>query len=107
MVLSFRSAKRVNYFNSSSVVLKLKKVVTSIAFFVMWSNIIFAVTNTVYQTVRTRIETRVPSLVPIKQRRFTLLELLAVMAFIGLLSAFVAPKVFGQIGKSETKIARV
>ncbi len=41
-----------------------------------------------------------------KQRGFTLLELLVVMVIIGLLSAFVGPKVFGQIGKSETKIAK-
>ncbi len=41
------------------------------------------------------------------QRGFTMLELLVVMVIIGLLSAYVGPKVFGQIGKSETKIARV
>jgi general secretion pathway protein G len=29
------------------------------------------------------------------------------MVIIGLLSAYVGPKVFGQIGKSETKIVRV
>ncbi len=37
---------------------------------------------------------------------FTLLELLVVMVIIGLLSAYVGPKVFSQIGKSETKIAK-
>lgn len=37
---------------------------------------------------------------------FTLLELLVVMVIIGLLSAYVGPKVFNQIGKSETKIAK-
>ena len=42
-----------------------------------------------------------------KQRGFTLLELLVVMVIVGLLSAYVGPKVFGQIGKSETKIVRV
>jgi general secretion pathway protein G len=40
-----------------------------------------------------------------KQRDFTLLELLVVMVIIGLLSAYVGPKVFGQIGKFETTIA--
>ena len=39
-------------------------------------------------------------------RGFTLLELLVVMVIIGLLSAYVGPKVFNQIGKSETKIAK-
>lgn len=37
---------------------------------------------------------------------FTLLELLVVMVIIGLLAGYVAPKYFGQIGKSEVKTAR-
>lgn len=37
---------------------------------------------------------------------FTLLELLVVIVIIGLLAAFVAPKYFGQIGKSKTQMAR-
>src|SRR5689334_18597002 len=37
---------------------------------------------------------------------FTLLELLVVMVIIGLLASYVGPKYFGQIGKSETKVAR-
>jgi general secretion pathway protein G len=37
---------------------------------------------------------------------FTLLELLVVMVIIGLLAAYVGPKYFGQIGKSEIKVAR-
>jgi len=37
---------------------------------------------------------------------FTLLELLVVMVIIGLLTAYVGPKVFAQIGKSEVKAAR-
>lgn len=37
---------------------------------------------------------------------FTLLELLVVMVIIGLLAGFVAPRYFGQIGKSEVRIAR-
>ena len=39
------------------------------------------------------------------QQGFTLLELLVVMVIIGLLAAYVAPKYFAQIGKSETKTA--
>lgn len=38
---------------------------------------------------------------------FTLLELLVVMVIIGLLAGYVGPRYFGQIGKSETKLARV
>ncbi len=37
---------------------------------------------------------------------FTLLELLVVMVIIGLLAGYVAPRYFGQIGKSEVKVAR-
>lgn len=37
---------------------------------------------------------------------FTLLELLVVMVIIGLLTAYVGPKFFSQIGKSEVKAAR-
>jgi general secretion pathway protein G len=37
---------------------------------------------------------------------FTLLELLVVMVIIGLLAGFVAPRYFGQIGKSETTTAK-
>jgi general secretion pathway protein G len=37
---------------------------------------------------------------------FTLLELLVVIVIIGLLAGYVGPKYFGQIGKSETKVAK-
>jgi len=37
---------------------------------------------------------------------FTLLELLVVMVIIGILVAYVGPKLFGQIAKSESKMAR-
>jgi general secretion pathway protein G len=41
-----------------------------------------------------------------QQLGFTLLELLVVIVIIGLLAAFVAPKYFGQIGKSKTQVAK-
>lgn len=41
-----------------------------------------------------------------KQRGFTLLELLVVLLIIGLLAAFVGPKYFSQIGKSQAQVAR-
>ena len=44
--------------------------------------------------------------VPRIARGFTLLELLVVMVIIGLLAGYVGPKLFAQIGKSETKVAR-
>ena len=39
-------------------------------------------------------------------RAFTLLELLVVMVIIGLLAGYVGPRLFSQIGKSETKAAK-
>jgi len=40
------------------------------------------------------------------EQGFTLLELLVVIVIIGLLAAFVAPKYFGQIGRSKTQVTR-
>ena len=41
-----------------------------------------------------------------KTRGFTLLELLVVVVIIGLLAGFVAPRYFGQVGKSELAVAK-
>jgi general secretion pathway protein G len=43
---------------------------------------------------------------PKKARGFTLLELLVVVVIIGLLAGFVAPRYFGQVGKSEVNVAK-
>lgn len=39
-------------------------------------------------------------------RGFTLLELLVVLVILGLLVGIVAPRFFGQVGKSEVKVAK-
>jgi len=39
-------------------------------------------------------------------RGFTLIELLVVVVIIGLLAGFVAPRYFGQVGKSEVSVAK-
>jgi general secretion pathway protein G len=42
----------------------------------------------------------------VAKKGFTLLELLVVLVILGMLAAYVAPKYFGQLGKSEAKIAQ-
>jgi general secretion pathway protein G len=43
---------------------------------------------------------------PTLRRGFTLLEMLVVLVIVGLLSGYVAPRFFAQIGRSEIKVAK-
>jgi general secretion pathway protein G len=47
-----------------------------------------------------------PQSPPRRIRGFTLIELLVVVVIIGLLAGLVAPRYFGQVGKSNTGVAR-
>jgi general secretion pathway protein G len=55
--------------------------------------------------MKTTMKTKVSMKANVKQLGFTLLELLVVLLIIGMLVAYVGPKYFGEVTKSQRQIA--
>ena len=70
------------------------------------AKVLLAVDQTIHSVREMKAEEHQRRSLTVHRKGFTLIELLIVVVILGLLSAFVAPRYFSQVGKSEVQMTR-